>query len=169
MKIFRKIALSLLVLATFSPLALAQNDMYLYGGAVVGGKKYIEGYLGGIGMQNNRTYVGMDGHVLGLDEEGKAAVPQIKSDNGASGLDVSFGRAIFATERFSVIPVGIGGYSGGQSCSELLCGDGSQFNYGAGMVAAVKSVVGSYGLHAGVRYTRVYGAAVTFGMVFKLN
>ena len=165
MKTFRGITLLLLVLATFSPLALAQKDMHLYGGAVVGGRKYTEGFLGGIGIQNNRTYVGMDGHVLELDEEGKSTVPQIASEGNSSGLDVSFGRAIFVNERFSVIPVGIGGYSGGLSCSEALCGDGSQFNYGAGVVAAVK-LVGGRGLHAGVRYTRNYGAAVTFGLVF---
>ena len=166
MKIFRKIALSLLALATFSPAALAQRDMHLYGGATIGGKEYTKGFLVGVGIQNNRTYVSMDGHSLGLDEEGKAAFQQIARGTGTSGLDVSYGNAVFVSERFSVIPVGIGGYTGGEFCSETVCDDGSQFNYGGGVVAAVKGVVGRYGLHAGVRYTRNYGAAVTFGLVF---
>ena len=63
---------------------------------------------------------------------------------------------------------------------ESLCSNDLDLNYGGGLVAAFKRTAfrhpasnpgGSvrYGIHAGFRITRSYGAAVTVGLILSLR
>ncbi len=171
-----KIALGLLTLSVLIPAAYAQTgDIHLYGGAVVGGEEYTKGFLGGGAIQRERLYVGVDGHGLRLNGEGEAAFQELANEIGADikldtyGLDISVGASVSDSNRFSVIPIGLIGYTTGEFCIETSCEDSNEVNYGGGLVAAIKGAGGRYGIHSGVRYTRNYGAAVMFGLVFTLN
>ena len=120
------------------------------------------------------------GHGLWLDEEGEAVFRQLARQSGADltltsyGADTSIGGIVrTSTGRVHVIPVGIIGYTTAdlEACIEVSCCDEeseTQINVGAGFVAAFKSESGN-GLHAGFRYTRNYGAAVSVGYVFQMN
>ena len=159
----------------------AQTDVHLYGGGVVGGEEYTRGAFGGVGWASSGlVYVGVDGHGLWLDEEGEAVFRRLARQSGADltlnsyGADTSIG-GIFRTStgRVHVIPVGIIGYTTAdlEICiRETFCDDDSKtvMNFGAGLVTAFKGEGGS-GLHAGFRYTRNYGAAISVGYVFQMN
>ena len=89
----------------------------------------------------------------------------------AIGVDLSLGAVIrSSTGRVKVIPVGLIGFTGTtltvcvreSSCEEETTED---FNYGIGVVTTFKNS-GGKGLHAGFRYTRNYGAALSVGFVF---
>ena len=175
------------VLLSVSP-AAAQAEYHLYGGGVVGGEEYTRGAFGGAGLTAGAgapavgqraavrgIYFSVDGHGLWLDETGKAELQRLSDLAGADvtleaiGLDFSLGGVIrSSTGRVSVMPVGLIGFTSTtlttcvreSSCEET---ETEEINYGAGVVVAVSR------LHAGFRYTRNYGAAVSVGLVFTTD
>ena len=88
------------------------------------------------------------------------------------GFDFSVGAPLAASERFTVIPVGVVGYTKGEYevCIDTFCDSDSytEANFGGGLVACISAASG-VGLHVGVRYTRHYGVALTVGITFGSN
>ena len=171
------VALGLLLCASA---ASAQTDYHLYGGGVLGGKEFTRGGFGGVGISSGQWYGGTDGHGLWLNEDGEAAFRRAARRSGADltlttyGLDASIGYvARNAANRVHFIPVALIGYTTGEfeACiRETFCDTESEttINFGAGFVTAFKGESGN-GLHAGFRYTRNYGAAISVGFIWQVD
>ena len=127
-----------LIVFLFTP-ALAQRDredVHLYGGAVVGEEEeYTKGFLGGVGVEGRRLYFGVDGHGLLLDSEAKELLRRAEVATSVYGLDISFGGSLMPPDSsFSIIPVGIIGFTEGEICIEKFCASETQVNAGGGLV-----------------------------------
>lgn len=86
------------------------------------------------------------------------------------GFDASAGIAVLSNERVSLIPVGIAGYTRPELCEARACDvNRTRFNYGGGLVLTASGRGKRLGLHLGARYTHNYGAAVTAGLVVRLD
>ena len=164
-----------LIVFLFTP-ALAQRDredVHLYGGAVVGGEEYTQGFLGGAGLEGRRLYFGVDGHGLFLDSEAKELLRRAAGGAVATsvyGLDISFGGSLMPSDSsFSIIPVGIIGFTEGEICIEEFCASETDVNAGGGLVFTLRGKKSRHGVHLGVRYTRNYGAAVSGGLVIGMD
>ena len=152
------------------------TDWHVYGGGVLGGEEYTRGAFGGTGITNGTVYAGVDGHALWLTDEGldqlARLIPRgVDFELATVGLDVAVGPTIrTSTGRTDFIPVGIIGYTTAEleACYRSDCESESETeaNFGAGFVAAFKGESGR-GLHAGFRWTRNYGAALSVGFVFQ--
>lgn len=187
----RQLGLGVLGALLFSAsTAAGQAQYHLYGGRAIGGEDHTKGAFfgagltagGGAGAVGQRAavrgvYFGVDGHGLWLDEAGKTELQRLSHLAGAEltveaiGLDFSLGGVIrSSTGGVSLIPVGLIGFTEtmltacvrGLSCEEET---ETEVNYGVGFVTAFTGQSGR-GLHAGFRYTRNYGAALSVGVVF---
>ena len=174
----RIITLSL-ALVIVSAAAPAQSYIHAYGGSNIATKRTISGFLMGGAFERGWFYAGADWHSLKPTSEARAkterelqAVDLIGDLGGLgflpqlSGLDASLGIAIPIGKTFSLIPVGIGGYTRVKVCIETSCFPLPGLNYGGGGSARVM-LTPHLGLHAGVRYTRHYSLAFTVGAVFR--
>ena len=174
-----RFALAILALLICASSASAQTDFHLYGGGVLGGEEYTRGALGGSAASSGPVYFGVDGHGLWFTDEGEQILLRTGGldsiEYTMAGLDASFGYVVRnATNRIHFIPIGIIGFTSAEieGCaryySREVCEDDSvtQANFGAGFVTAFKGESGN-GLHAGFRYTRNYGAAVTVGYIWQ--
>ena len=189
-----RVVVAVLLLAAPSLAAAQQTEWHLYGGGgvtggVAGGEEHpfrrgafvgvganVGGGAGAVGQRApaRGVYFSVDVHGLWLDETAKAELQRRSDLTGADltreaiGLDFSLGRGVrSSTGRVSVIPVGLIGFTGtmlttcvrgSSSCDEET--ETEKVNYGAGVVVAVSR------LHAGFRYTRNYGAALSVGYIF---
>ncbi len=152
-------------------------DWHIYGGGVVvGADEYTRGAFGGSGATNGIVYAAVDGHGLWPTDEGMDQLAQLiprgmDFEIITAGLDVAIG-GVFrsSTGRVDLIPIGIIGYTMAnlEVCIESFCDEESETeaNFGGGVVAAFKGESGR-GLHAGFRWTRNYGAAVSVGYIFQ--
>lgn len=149
-------------------------DWHIYGGGVLGGKEYTRGGFAGAAGSTGVLYMGIDGHVLRLDDAGQVAFQQLAIRSGADlalatyGMDLSVGGVIgsSADGRSKLIPFGLIGYTRAdlEACIyETFCDEESatQVNFGAGFAAALSR------FHVGFRYTRNYGVAISVGVVFR--
>ena len=161
--------------------ASAQTRAHLYGGYTLLPKDGSNAVVAGGGAEAGRFYFAGDGHGLRptdkLREEFSREVGQSLPEGfsvsaKASGFDVAAGAAVATSDRFALIPVGIVGWTSGDTefCFEDFCDSESltDVNFGGGLVARVSASSG-VGLHVGIRFTRNYGAALTVGIVFTRN
>lgn len=154
----------------------AQTDFHIYGGGIVGGEEHVRGALGGTGLTNGVVYAGVDGHGLWFTDEGMNLIARevprgLDFTTTMYGADVVVG-GVVRSGNVDLIPVGIIGYTTAELeiCFDSFCDDESETeaNVGGGVIVAFKGESGR-GLHAGFRWTRNYGAAVSVGFVFQVG
>ena len=170
--------LAILALLICASSASAQTDIHLYGGGVLGGEEYTRGFLGGSGATHGPVFVGADGHGLWFTDEGEQLLLGAGDLDSIEytwyGLDAVIGFVVRnATDRMHFIPIGIVGFSTLEleACRGTYCEEfdaETKTNIGAGFIAAFKGESGR-GIHAGFRYTRNYGYAMTVGYVWTGN
>ena len=151
----------------------AQPFAHLYGGATFVPKDNTRAVVAGGVFEFGPAYLGFDRHSLQPTGDIQQDLDGLGDDLGltfkVTGYDFSIGPALFGNQRYSVIPMGIVGYTRGEFCLvEVLCEDARLANYG-GEVALRVMASSRAGIHAGVRYTRNYGATLTIGVVLALN
>ena len=101
--------------------AFAQRELHLYGGPIVGGEEYTKGYVVGSGVQaGSFLYIGTETHLPQLTDEGKQlieeAIDGVVTKDFVYGVDLVIGAATLGSERVSVIPVGLIGFTTGEAC-----------------------------------------------------
>lgn len=152
---------------------LAQTYIHAYGGtSVVPRDDTKANFIGGAGSEAGSAYVGFDLYGLRPTGDTKEGLDDFGLTIQGGGYDGVIGGAVAKTSKYSVIPVGIFGYSRVKACRSSGCDDPvmeeQQANFGAGILFRIMGS-GSAGFHTGFRYTRNYGAAFTVGVVFGGN
>lgn len=171
----RIVTLTLWTLLLVTP-TLAQSYVHAYGGTTVIPKdNFKANFIGAGGVEAGPAYIGLEAYGIRPVGEERQLLQDLANLTGTDivikggGYDFVGGGAIAKTSRYSVIPVGIVGYSGFEACLESDCsGDSKQANFGGGVMFRIMANDG-VGLHTGFRYTRNYGAALTVGIVFGGN
>lgn len=162
-----------MALSLTSVAANAQTHLHAYGGGLISGPdKNYSGYLTGGGMERKWFFVAADWHFLKTPSDAETALDFFEDlteiDFGLefSGLDVSLGVPIRVSNRVSLIPVGIAGFTNIRLCIDTSCFSAPDLNYGVGGSARIM-LAPRIGVHAGFRYTRHYELAFTVGAVFR--
>ena len=163
-----------MALALTSAAANAQTHIHAYGGSLISGpEKNYSGYLTGGGMERKWFFVAADWHSLKTPSDAETAFDLFEDLTGSdfglkfSGLDLSLGVPIRVSNRVSLIPAAIVGFTNIRLCFDTDCVSAPDVNYGGGGGARIM-LAPRLGVHAGFRYTRHYELAFTVGAVFRL-
>ena len=156
--------------------APAQKYVHLFGGTTAAPDDAGSLIVVGGGAESGRIYLSGEGYSLrpggGASSAFKSIANELLGVNlsiKASGFGFAGGGAIKKSDRLSIIPIGIVGFTSGEICVDASCDDIlKEINYGGGVVARIMASP-KIGFHAGIRYTLHYGTAFTAGVVFKLG